>query len=536
MREQTTNVGLSVLLAVTLVTAACGDAIGPDLAVPDAPAPLEAAVEEGRISGAGTLGSGSPEPGSALWDFDFDVASDLTGRLFFRAWSVVRPDGTVGTVTVADEDPDAVITAFRSGSAVCDDPALGAEFDGIGRLDTGELYGFTVRACDYGPADSGLDYFEIDLPDRPYKKADRLSSGDIVKSGEAPPPGGDLGLTGVGAIGPGSPTPGSSLQDFDFDVASDLSGNLLYRDWGITRADGTVATITVAETDSGTGITAVRDGSAVCADPALGAEFDATGRLDTGELTAFTVRACDNGAADSGLDFFEMSVPGHAYARSDFLSSGDIAKSIAEPEPEPTTGQLSVATATSGEDLDPDGYTITVDGVTSSAVPANGSVTFSELAEGDHSVALSGVASNCAIDGTHPRTVTVPAGGTASTTFDVICAPVATRLVFLVQPSDAAANATITPPVEVMAVNDEGVRVSSFTGAVTIAIGQNGGLLLPGTLSGTKTVSAVDGVATFSDLSIDNLGTYTLRVSTSGLSGAESEPFDIGLSLEIGLL
>jgi hypothetical protein len=74
-----------------------------------------------------------------------------------------------------------------------------------------------------------------------------------------------------------------------------------------------------------------------------------------------------------------------------------------------------------------------------------------------------------------------------------------------------------------------GHTLTSFTGSVTIAIGHNGGTLLPGTLSGTKTVVAVNGVATFSDLSIDQLGNrYTLTVSGPGLTSAESEPFNIG--------
>ena len=69
-----------------------------------------------------------------------------------------------------------------------------------------------------------------------------------------------------------------------------------------------------------------------------------------------------------------------------------------------------------------------------------------------------------------------------------------------------------------------------FTGSVSIAIGHNGGLLLHGTLSGTKTVPVVNGVATFSDLSIDQLGNgYTLVVSAPGATSAESTPFNIGL-------
>jgi len=108
--------------------------------------------------------------------------------------------------------------------------------------------------------------------------------------------------------------------------------------------------------------------------------------------------------------------------------------------------------------------------------------------------------------------------------------PTAPHLAFTTQPSRTLPLATIQPPVQVAVVDEQGNTVPSFAGPVTIAIGHNGGLLLPGTLRGTKTVTAVNGVATFSDLSIDHLGNgYTLVVSGGGLTGAESAPFNIGL-------
>jgi hypothetical protein len=84
-------------------------------------------------------------------------------------------------------------------------------------------------------------------------------------------------------------------------------------------------------------------------------------------------------------------------------------------------GDLNVTTTTTGSDLDPDGYTVTVDGGPSQAVGVNGSVTFTGLAEGDHTVELTGLAGNCAVSGANPRTVTVLFGGTATTTFAVTC-------------------------------------------------------------------------------------------------------------------
>jgi hypothetical protein len=103
------------------------------------------------------------------------------------------------------------------------------------------------------------------------------------------------------------------------------------------------------------------------------------------------------------------------------------------------------------------------------------------------------------------------------------------HLAFTVQPSRTLPLLAIQPAVQVTALDALGNRVSTFNGQVTIAIGHNGGLIAPGTLSGTRTVTAVNGVATFSDLSIDQPGSgYTLVVSAPSVVGAESTPFNIG--------
>src|SRR6266480_6147501 len=73
----------------------------------------------------------------------------------------------------------------------------------------------------------------------------------------------------------------------------------------------------------------------------------------------------------------------------------------------PPTGNLTVSTSTTGSSLDPDGYTVTLDGNTNRAIPANGSVTFSGLSAGSHTVVLSGVAGNCTVSGGTSRTVNV---------------------------------------------------------------------------------------------------------------------------------
>jgi len=120
--------------------------------------------------------------------------------------------------------------------------------------------------------------------------------------------------------------------------------------------------------------------------------------------------------------------------------------------------------------------------------------------------------------------------GATSTAFDI--APgAATQLAFTVQPTSTAAFGTISPPVQVTASDAFGNIATSFTGQVAIAIGRNGGALFPGTLSGTLSVAAVSGLATFGDLSIDQIGSnYTLVVSAVNIVGAESAFFNITLT------
>src|SRR5207302_1607963 len=84
----------------------------------------------------------------------------------------------------------------------------------------------------------------------------------------------------------------------------------------------------------------------------------------------------------------------------------------------------------------------------------------------------------------------------------------ATTLVFTTQPTDAVAGASISPAVNVAIEDAFGNTVASATSSVTVTFGNNAGT---GTLSGTLAVNAVNGVSTFSNLSIDKTGTgYTL--------------------------
>ncbi|MDP2279283.1 MAG: hypothetical protein Q8K51_13780, partial [Nitrospirota bacterium] len=101
------------------------------------------------------------------------------------------------------------------------------------------------------------------------------------------------------------------------------------------------------------------------------------------------------------------------------------------------------------------------------------------------------------------------------------------KLGFSVQPGNTIYNNTIIPAVEVQIQDSLGNLVPIATNTVTIAIGTNPGVP-PGTLIGTLSVSAVAGVATFSNLSIDIAADgYTLTASATGLTGTTSITFNI---------
>jgi hypothetical protein len=124
-------------------------------------------------------------------------------------------------------------------------------------------------------------------------------------------------------------------------------------------------------------------------------------------------------------------------------------------------------------------------------------------------------------------TLAASAGGLSpgtSIAFDVIPGT-ATHLAFTQQPSTTVAGAVITPAVQVTALDPAGNPVPSFTGDVTVALGNNSG---GGTLGGTTTVAAVNGVASFSTLTLDKTGTsYWLAVTATGFSTTTSSVFAI---------
>jgi adhesin/invasin len=100
----------------------------------------------------------------------------------------------------------------------------------------------------------------------------------------------------------------------------------------------------------------------------------------------------------------------------------------------------------------------------------------------------------------------------------------ASQVSFDVQPAPTTvAGQTITPAVVVEIQDSFGNLVDDAANEVSLALTTPDGA----TLSGTLTQAAESGAATFSDLSVDQTGNYTLTATTSGLDPAESESFEI---------
>jgi len=142
---------------------------------------------------------------------------------------------------------------------------------------------------------------------------------------------------------------------------------------------------------------------------------------------------------------------------SDFSNTA-CATTLAPPPPP----GLHVTAATTGVDLDADGYWVDVwknSGgslihATGIGLPANGTVTISGLDPADYQVELSRLAVNCDLTSPNPQPVTLGTSGSAGfAEFDVTCAPV-TQLAF---------SSTVDGNPEIYVINSNGTGSARLT-------------------------------------------------------------------------
>ncbi len=176
------------------------------------------------------------------------------------------------------------------------------------------------------------------------------------------------------------------------------------------------------------------------------------------------------------------------------------------------TGNVEAITSTTGVSIDPDGYTVEVDGVTSDPIGVNDTITIDDLDVGDHSVELTGVAANCTVSGDNPRTVTVPddvpdpSGGTVQTSFAVNCV-------------QALGDLTVQTSTTGTDVDPDGYTVT-VDGGVNQPVGSNGSVTFTNLDVGQHTV-VLTGIATNCTVTGNNPRTVDVQF------GPNSELFEI---------
>lgn len=170
--------------------------------------------------------------------------------------------------------------------------------------------------------------------------------------------------------------------------------------------------------------------------------------------------------------------------------------------------------------------------VTFAITGGGGSVTGPSQTTGANGVATVGAWTLGTVAGANTLTATV--GSLTPVIFTAQAAPGdPATLAFTGQPSNAVAGATLSPAVSVELRDQYGNRATAATQTVTVSLANNPG---SATLGGTVSAAAVEGIARFSDLTLNKSGDgYTLSASTQGLPAATSGSFSIIAGPPVGL-
>lgn len=133
--------------------------------------------------------------------------------------------------------------------------------------------------------------------------------------------------------------------------------------------------------------------------------------------------------------------------------------------------------------------------------------------------------STCVSTHAGAQTVTATVGTMKGTTRLTVTAAAPAGLQFVKQPSNVRVNRAMTPSVVVAVIDQWGNRVGNSTAAVVLHLGSNS---TGASLTGTLTINAVAGLATFSDLRLNKVGrNYSLTAHSAGLFGVNSKPFNV---------
>jgi len=109
----------------------------------------------------------------------------------------------------------------------------------------------------------------------------------------------------------------------------------------------------------------------------------------------------------------------------------------------PTTGALRITTTTVGRNLDPDGYTVILDGADMGAIGPDAAMTLQALEPGSHTVELTGQSDTCHEFYEYPVPVTVVAGSVVDVQLGVECLGIPAEVVLAFSQSRFAADTAV---------------------------------------------------------------------------------------------
>jgi hypothetical protein len=154
---------------------------------------------------------------------------------------------------------------------------------------------------------------------------------------------------------------------------------------------------------------------------------------------------------------------------------------------------------------------------TLTAIPQNGVASFSNLSIGTAGNGDTLIATSPGV------------GSATSASFSVTpVTPVAAKLAFSHQPSNALTGAPISPAITVTVEDANGNVVTTASNQVTLALTSGAGL------GGILTATPSNGVATFSNVTESAAGTYMLSATSAGLAAATSAGFSITAPINNG--
>ena len=191
------------------------------------------------------------------------------------------------------------------------------------------------------------------------------------------------------------------------------NGDVTTTTFAVTCAAATTGTVTINTTTSGANPDA--NGFQVSVAGGAAQAIAATGTLDVANVTVgdapvlLTDVAGNCAVTEDNPTILTVTAAGPNTATFTVTCAADV-------------GSAAVTFATTGANLDADGFELTVDGGTPIPVPdVNGTIVVPSLAPGDHEFVLGGVAANCTVTGGATQTVAITDATVTDADFAVVC-------------------------------------------------------------------------------------------------------------------